>query len=36
MTNVFEIKWAADENNWSEVIKTINSGIAVIGSVQSR
>lgn len=32
----YEIERAANENNWSEVIKMINSGTAVIGSVQSR
>ena len=32
----YEIERAADEKNWSEVIKMINSGTAVIGSVQSR
>lgn len=31
-----EIESAADEKNWPEVIKMINSGTAVIGSVQSR
>ena len=33
---IHEIEWAADENNWAEVIKMINTGTAVIGSVQSR
>ena len=31
-----EIEWAADEQDWTEVIKMINTGTAVIGSVQSR
>ena len=32
----YEIERSAYERNWSEVIKMINSGTAVIGSVQSR
>jgi hypothetical protein len=31
-----EITWAADENNWSDVIKMINSGTALIAEVKSR
>lgn len=32
----YEVEWKADEQDWSEVIKMINSGTSVIGSVQSR
>lgn len=31
-----EITWAADENNWSDVIKMINSGTTLIAEVKSR
>lgn len=33
---IHEIEWKADEQDWAEVVKMINSGTAVIGSVQSR
>jgi len=31
-----EIEWAADENNWGDVISMINSGTSVISEVISR
>ena len=33
---IHEIEWKADEQDWAEVVKMINTGTAVIGSVQSR
>lgn len=32
----YELEWEADENEWNNVIKLINSGTSVIESVQSR
>jgi len=32
----YEIEWKADEENWSDVIRMINSGVVVIESVSSR
>tara|TARA_Y100000748_G_scaffold298006_1_gene292733 strand:- start:229 stop:540 length:312 start_codon:yes stop_codon:yes gene_type:complete len=33
---VYEIEWAADEGNWSEVIDIINSGYQRIHKIKSR
>lgn len=33
---IHDIEWAADEGNWDEVIKMINSGVKVIEEVKSR
>ena len=34
--DIYEIEWAADEENWSEVFRMINTGTAQIKSVKSR
>ena len=31
-----DLEWAADEGNWAEVIKMINTGTRVVQSVRSR
>ena len=33
---IYEIEWAADEGNWSEVIDIINSGYQLIHKIKSR
>jgi hypothetical protein len=31
-----EVEWSADEDNWAEVIRMVNTGTSVIGEVISR
>ncbi|MBT5491126.1 hypothetical protein HOK00_02145 [bacterium] len=33
---ITDLKWAADDQNWSEVFRIINSGTEVVASVRSR
>ena len=32
----FDIEWAADEKDWTEVIKMVNTSTAAISKVRSR